>query len=89
MNVLPTGTDDITSLSGITIGAVTSLTLAIPSYVNQAVSYIKGTTTTASIYYQSVTQSFSLAEASITKFVINRFNWFYYKWGIYKRKVKQ
>ena len=55
MNVLPTGTDDITSISGITIGAVTSLTLAIPSYVNQALTYIKGTTTTASIYYQSET----------------------------------
>ena len=39
MTVLSSGTDDITALSGVTIGTASSVTIGVVTYINQTVTY--------------------------------------------------
>ena len=41
MSALSSGTDDITDLSGKTIGSAASLTVTVSTYANQSVTYHK------------------------------------------------
>ena len=64
INELATGTEDILSENGVTIGSATTFTPVPGTYAYQTVSYIQGPTTTSDMYYQIVTQSLSVVESN-------------------------
>ena len=65
MTVLSSGTDDITALSGVTIGTASSVTIGVVTYINQTVTYNKVSSTTSDTYYQVQLQSISVIELNI------------------------
>ena len=68
MNTLSAGTNDIVSETGVTIGAATSIAISSASYANQSVTYVQGATTTSDVYYQILTESFSVVEGNSASF---------------------
>ena len=59
MNALSTGTDDIISESGQTIGTPSSRTVNAASYTNQTVVYVPGTSYISDVYYQTFSQTYT------------------------------
>ena len=66
MTALPSGTEDILTIGGYTIAAAATVTPTTPTYTNQTVVYVQGTTTTSNIYTQTLTQSLSVIESTNT-----------------------
>ena len=64
INALATGTEDIVSESGVTIGSTTTLTPVSGTYTYQTVSYSQGLITTSDMFYQIVAQSLSVVESN-------------------------
>ena len=68
MNTLSAGTNDIISETGVTIGAAISVTISYGTYTNQSVTYVQGATTISDVYYQILTESFSVVEGNSASF---------------------
>ena len=59
MNLLSTGTDDIVSDSGQTIGSVSNPTISSSAFSNQSVTYVAGTSYVSDVYYQVNSQTYT------------------------------
>ena len=58
MNVLASGTEDIVADSSLTIGAITSQTVASASYTNMSVTYVSGTSYNSDVSYYTTSQTY-------------------------------
>ena len=59
MSALSSGTDDITDLSGKTIGSAASLTVTVSTYTNQSVTYVEDSSTVSNVYFQFSSQTYT------------------------------
>ena len=66
MNSLMTGSNDIITEAGVTLGSLSTEVISHPSYQNQTVNYFLVTSSKSDIYFQTVDQTLSYVENNIT-----------------------
>lgn len=64
MNILSSGTDDIVTESGVTIGTTVSSAIGAGAYTTSTATYVPGQVTTMDTYIRSTSQSISTSENS-------------------------
>ena len=64
MNILPSGSEEITSSNSQTIGAVTSQTVSSATYNNKTVTYVSGTSYTSDVNFLTSSKSYSILEGT-------------------------
>ena len=65
MNSLMTGSNDIITEAGVTLGSLSTEVISHPSYLNQTVDYSLVTSSNSDIYFQTLDQTLSYVENNI------------------------
>ena len=70
MNSLPSGTDDIVSVSIASIGSLLATSISTTAFIDQGFTYIQSSTS-SDVYFQILTESISVVEGSLTSMTLS------------------